>query len=89
MSETIIAQRITVMLLGSGLAAVHMVQVRDTELGDYWDVQQTGIGRYKARDRNRAVGEAYSWSKSDEIPLDPMIAQEYQITVEKVNGTSK
>lgn len=65
--EQVTAERITVQLLGSGYAAVHMVKVKDDH-GEYWDVQQTGIGRYKTR--AEAEREARSWSKSDCIQLD-------------------
>lgn len=68
MAEFIKDNRITVQLLGSGYAAVHMVLVADDELGEYWDVQQTGIGRYATH--AEAEREAISWSKSDEIPME-------------------
>lgn len=64
-SDIIIDEYVTASLLGSGYAAVHMVLVRDPKLGDYWDVQQTGIGRYATREE--AEREAKAWSKSDEI----------------------
>ena len=66
MAEKIIGQRMTVSLLGSGYAAIHMVLVRD-ESGDYWDVQQTGCGRYKTAEE--AGVEARQWSESDGIPM--------------------
>lgn len=66
MSETISNSRITVSLLGSGYAAIHLVDVTD-EYGTYTDVQQTGIGRYKTS--KEAIVEARMWSKSDEIPF--------------------
>jgi len=65
--EQIIQEKMTVQRLGSGYAAVHMVLVKDG-IGEYWDVQQTGIGRYATR--QEAEREAIDWSKSDEIPLD-------------------
>lgn len=71
MKDKIIDEMITVELLGSGYAAVHRVLVRDPKLGDYWDIQQTGIGRY--RDRLEAVNEAKDWAMSDEIRLDPSV----------------
>lgn len=64
--EIIKNEYIGVHLLGSGYAAVHMVLVSDGE-GEYWDYQQTGIGRYKTRDE--AEIEARNWSISDEIEL--------------------
>lgn len=53
---------ITVSLIGSGHAALHM-----THVDGYWDIQQTGIGRYKTYEE--AVAEARDWSRSDEIRL--------------------
>ncbi len=67
MAETLSNHRLTVSLLGSGYAAVHLVDVTD-EHGTYTDVQQTGIGRYVSREE--AVVEARMWSKSDDIPFD-------------------
>jgi hypothetical protein len=67
MADKVIQERMTVQLLGSGYAAVHMVLVEDDNLGQYWDVQQTGIGRY--RTRQEAEQEAIGWSISDEISL--------------------
>lgn len=67
-NETISNHRITVLLLGSGYGAVHLVDVTD-ELGTYTDIQQTGFGRYKAREP--AVKEAIDWSNLDQIPLAP------------------
>ena len=55
---------ITVSLLGSGYAALHMTW--DSE-AQFYDVQQTGIGRYETRDK--AETEARSWSISDQIEL--------------------
>lgn len=66
MSETISNPRIGVKLLGSGYAAILWVDVTD-ERGTYTDVQQTGIGRYKTREK--AVVEAKQWAESDEYPL--------------------
>lgn len=59
--------RIDVSELGSGWAAVLMVDVTDKH-GTYTDVQQTGIGRYKTRDA--AVKEAKSWAAADDYPLE-------------------
>ncbi|UPT53361.1 hypothetical protein [Synechococcus phage Ssp-JY38] len=67
MAETLSNHRLTVSLLGSGYAAVHLVDVTD-ESGTYTDVQQTGIGRYATREE--AVVEARMWSKSDDIPFE-------------------
>jgi hypothetical protein len=64
--ETVSRGHIDVAQLGSGYAALHMVDVTDNH-GTYQDVQQTGIGRYATREE--AIVEAKSWSASDEIPL--------------------
>lgn len=66
MKETTSNHRICVSLLGSGYAAIHMVDVTDAH-GTYADVQQTGIGRYATREE--AENEARSWSELYEIPL--------------------
>lgn len=68
--EKISNHRIDVSLLGSGYAAIHLVDVTD-EHGTYTDVQQTGMGRYATREE--ALAEAKSWSKSDEIPLQASV----------------
>ena len=65
MAEKIIDECITTCLLGSGFAAVHMVLVKEDDNEPYWDVQQTGIGRY--RTSSEAKIEAKSWSFSDQI----------------------
>lgn len=67
MSEKLSNHRITVKLLGSGYAAVLLVDVTDSK-GTYTDIQQAGIGRYK--DYEGAKREAIDWSKSDEIRLE-------------------
>jgi hypothetical protein len=64
--------RIDVDQLGSGWAAVHLVDVTDNH-GTYTDIQNTGIGRYRTREE--AVKEAKSWSRSDEIPLAKGVEQ--------------
>lgn len=56
---------ITVGELGSGWAAVHMAYVEPDDYTGYWDVQQTGIGRY--RTHAAALVEARQWAASDEI----------------------
>lgn len=71
--DIVIDEKMTVMLLGSGYAAVHMVLVKDAKLGEYWDAQQTGIGRYRTREE--ALKEALSWSHTEEIPMDWDIQQ--------------
>lgn len=68
MKEKILDECITVALLGSGFAAIHRVLVKEDDDEPYWDIQQTGVGRYKTREK--AVIEAKSWSKSDKIRLD-------------------
>lgn len=67
MFETLSNHRIQVRLLGSGYAAVHVVDVTDVR-GTYTDIQQTGNGRYVTR--AEAVIEARMWSASDEIKLE-------------------
>lgn len=64
--ETISNSRICVSLLGSGWAAIHLVDVTDED-GTYTDVQQTGIGRYRTREQ--AVAEAQSWAEAEELPF--------------------
>lgn len=59
--------RIDVQLLGSGYAAVLMVDVTDKH-GTYTDVQQTGIGRYKTH--AEAVKEAKDWAAAEDYPLE-------------------
>ena len=51
-------------LLGSGYAAIHMRWCADME---GYDIQQTGLGRYRTREE--AIREAQDWSCSDEIEL--------------------
>jgi hypothetical protein len=75
MAESVIDGCMSVQLLGSGWAAVHMVLVKDDELGEYWDVQQTGIGRYATRDE--AVKEAVNWCFTNEIKPDKALEFEY------------
>lgn len=66
--EKVIDEHITVYLSITGWTAVHRVLIQDTETGDeYWDNQQTGIGKYKTREK--AMVEARSWGKSDEIKV--------------------
>lgn len=55
---------ITVALLGSGYAAIHMRWYADM---NGYDIQQTGIGRFATREA--ANIEARGWSQSDEIEL--------------------
>lgn len=56
------------MLIGSGWAAIHWVDVHTEGYANgYTDVQQTGIGRYATE--AEAVEEALQWSDSDGIPL--------------------
>lgn len=57
--------RITVMLLGSGFAAVQLADYED--MGWSPDVVQTGIGRYSTREQ--AEREARSWAKAEQLPL--------------------
>lgn len=62
--EIPIREYITVSLLGSGYAAIHMRWYDDM---NGYDVQQTGIGRYRTREA--ATTEAIVWAQSDNIPL--------------------
>lgn len=69
MSETDISlpphpDYITVALLGSGYAAIHMRW--DADMNGY-DVQQTGLGRFAMK--QGAIIEATDWARSDEIEL--------------------
>lgn len=67
--ETIVDEMLTVLKLGSGYAAVHMVEVKtEGYSGTYWDIQQTGIGRYATHEE--AAGEARGWSTTEEIRLE-------------------
>lgn len=63
------ADYITVTLLGSGYAAVHMTHVASNDglNNSYWDVQQTGVGRFASP--VLAEREARQWSESDKIKL--------------------
>lgn len=65
MTEKILDRYITTALLGSGHAAVNMVLIKDDDDEAYWDVQQTGIGRYKTR--KEAEVEAQMWAKTEGI----------------------
>ena len=65
--EKILDEFIGVHLLGSGFASVHRVLVKEDNDEPYWDYQQTGIGRYKTREK--AEIEARSWARSEEIEL--------------------
>lgn len=66
MTEKILDRYITATLLGSGYAAVYMVLIKENDVGEsYWDVQQTGIGRYKTR--KEAEVEAQMWAKTEGI----------------------
>lgn len=72
MAEKIIDEMITVECLGSGFAAVHRVLIKDDEFPEaYWDVQQTGFGRFN--NSEEAEVEAKSWSESDGIRLSPKL----------------
>lgn len=64
--ETCHNPRLTVQLLGSGYAAVELVDVHIDGKFAYIDVWNTGFGRYKTF--NEAEIEAKQWSESDEIP---------------------
>jgi len=65
-SDKILDEYITASLLGSGHAAVHRVLVlEEGEKEAYWDIQQTGIGRYRTSDE--AITEAKQWAESEGI----------------------
>lgn len=61
--------RIITSLLGSGHAAVMLVDVETLGRTKYTDVQQTGIGRYRTNEE--AIQEAKQWAESEEIPYVP------------------
>ena len=71
--ETVSNHRITVGLLGSGYAAIHLVDVTD-EHGTYTDVQQTGIGRYRTREE--AIAEAKMWAEAEEFPFRDLAGEQ-------------
>ena len=58
---------ITVMQLGSGLAAVH-IGTFDDGYGEYQDIVQTGMCRACESDRHMIVTEAKAWAESEDIP---------------------
>jgi hypothetical protein len=64
MSERILDGYIGTQLLWSGWAAVHYVKVEQSGQS-YWDIQQTGIGRYKTQEE--ATKEAKQWSEGEGI----------------------
>lgn len=66
MPDKILDQYITATLLGSGHAAVHRVLVlEEGETQAYWDMEQTGIGRYEKVEN--AIIEAKEWAESEGI----------------------
>jgi hypothetical protein len=65
-SEQLSNYRIDVSKLGSGYAAVCLVDVTD-ETGTYTDVQQTGVGRYATQ--GEALDEAVVWAFAEDMPL--------------------
>lgn len=64
MAEPLPPPFITVSKLGSGWAAICMVFVDDFPEG-YWDVQQSGIGRYPTPEG--AEAEARGWAEAEEL----------------------
>jgi len=66
-TETIVDGRITVQLLGSGWAAVHLVTVQCEDGSTYPDVQNVGFGRFATR--AEAVVEARTWAAHEELTL--------------------
>jgi len=67
MGEKILNYCITVTHGMSGWFAICAVEVEDDEIGRYWDVQQSGIGRYATREE--ALREAKQWSIDEEVKL--------------------
>lgn len=65
--ETILEQHIAVERLGSGWAAVHRVLVKEGDHEPYWDVEQTGSGRFRFKES--AEAEARAWANAEQIPL--------------------
>lgn len=66
MTDKILDQYISVSLLGSGWAAIHFVEVLEQgKKMPYWDVQQTGIGRYKTK--QEAISEAKLWAEAEKL----------------------
>lgn len=53
----------------SGFFAIHIIWVNDPELGGdaggYWDVWQSGVGRYDTKEE--AIEEAKEWAESEGI----------------------
>lgn len=68
MAEKCIRHWITTMFGGAGYFAVHVGMFKDDEIGEYQDVIQTGIGRYKTSER--AIEEAKEWAKAENLPLE-------------------
>lgn len=61
---------ITTEKLGSGWAAMqYWVNTTEPDLGPFWEVYDTGIGRYQTEER--AEIEAKQWSKNRGIPFTP------------------
>jgi len=61
--------RITVQLLGSGYAAVCLVDVRpEGAVNSYTDVQQTGAGRYRTYEE--AAIEARQWAEAEGLQFN-------------------
>lgn len=68
-SETILRGWVTTSRLGSGYAALHMVEVQPLGAKSYVDVQSTGFGRYATA--AEAWDEAVDWSVAEDLPLVP------------------
>ena len=58
--------RITVKLLGSGWAAIHIADYEDMDWNT--DIVQTGMGRYVTREE--AEAEAKFWASAEELPYE-------------------
>ena len=61
--------RIRIMELGSGWAAVMVVDIHDGPTGEflYHDIEQTGVGRYATA--AEAVREAETWTAAEGLPF--------------------
>lgn len=66
MKERVSNHRLITSRLGSGWAAVLLVDVHVEGRGTYTDVQQTGIGRYATKEE--ADEEARQWAEVEELP---------------------
>lgn len=68
LNETTANGRIEVSKLGSGWAAIHVVDVYVGDEFRYCDIHQTGMDRYQTR--LEAVYEARDWAAAEGIPFN-------------------